>query len=322
MGAFGLRMGGSGGGGPIRPQRTPEQVRSELAKEANQALEAGFKTKLSGVLEDLLSSFNDRNHELISSRIDELKSFIGDDLESAISSLYGGSVAKHTYVDGLSDVDTLFVLKSDDLESETPQRLIEKFRGLIKTRLGASADVTAGQMAVTVNYPDGMELQILPAVSDGTDRVLVPAANGDKWSKIAPKKFQEALTRRNQECGGKLIPAVKLAKAINSTLPESLRLSGYHLESLAVDVFRGYKGPLTTSDMIRTFYAKGKSVVLDPIRDRTGQSVNVDDYLGATGSRERQLRAGVFERIEKRMINATTASSIESWRDIFGPAER
>ena len=73
--------------------------------------------------------------------------------------------------------------------------------------------------------------------------------------------------------------------------------------------------------MIRTFYAKGKTVVLEPIRDRTGQSINVDDYLGESGSRERQIRAGVFERIEKRMTNATMSSSIDSWRDIFGPIE-
>lgn len=314
-------MGGSGGGGPIRPQRTPSQVRDELEKEAKKALDSGFKTELSGMLDGLLSSFNERDRSVISARIDELKSFIGDDLESSITSLFGGSVAKHTYVDGLSDVDTLFVMKSSDLDSETPQQLIERFGDLVKTRLGSSAEVSVGQMAVTVDYSDGMELQILPSVSDDSGRVLVPSATGDRWSKIAPKKFQEALTRRNQECSGKLIPTVKLAKAINSTLPEGLQLSGYHIESLAVDAFRGYSGPYTTAEMLRTFYSKGRSVVLEPIKDKTGQSVNVDDYLGAANSRDRKIRSGVFERIEKRMTSATTASSVKAWRDIFGLIE-
>jgi len=314
-------MGGSGGGGPIRPQRNPDQVRDELAREEKRALEAGFKTELSGMLDTLLSGYNDRDHGLISRRIDELKEFIGADLESAVTSLFGGSVAKHTYVDGLSDVDTLIVMKSADLDAETPQGLIDRFGNLIRTRLGSTAEVSVGQMAVTVQYGDGMELQILPAVADQSGKVLIPSANANKWSRIAPKRFQDALTRRNQECGGKLIPTIKLAKAINNTLPEALRLSGYHLESLAVDAFRGYSGPCTTSDMLRKFYSAGKKIVLDPIKDRTGQSVHVDDYLGAANSRDRQVRSGVLERIEKRMINATSASSVTAWQDIFGLTE-
>ncbi len=46
--------------------------------------------------------------------------------------------------------------------------------------------------------------------------------------------FQQALTKRNQQCGGKLVPTIKLAKAINGQLPANQALSGYHMESLAI----------------------------------------------------------------------------------------
>ena len=312
-------MGGSGGGGgPIRPQRTPEQVKRDIERAEKQALDAGFKTELAGMLDELLANYNRRDRALITSRIEELKNFVADDLEGSISSLFGGSVAKHTYIDGLSDVDTLFVMKSENLNAESPKELLKKFGDLVKNRLGSSAEVSVGTMAVTVLYTDGMELQILPAVAARDGRVKVPSASADQWSNIAPRRFQEALSKRNEQCGGKLVPTIKLAKAINSTLPEPLQLSGYHIESMAVDVFRNYSGPKTTSEMLREFYGKASQVVLNPIKDSTGQSINVDDYLGKSNSRERQLRAGVLERIEKRMRSATSASSMAAWEDIFG----
>lgn len=310
-------MGGSGGG-PIRSDRTPEQVERNIKSAEKRALEAGFKTELANLLGELLSTYNERDRTLANSRIEELKDFIADDLESAITSLYGGSVAKHTYVDGLSDVDTLFVLKQDVIGADSPSDMLSRFADLVRTRVGSGIEVKVGRMAVTVSYPDGMELQILPAVDDNSGRLLVPSAEGKTWSKISPDRFQEALTRRNQECGGKLVPTVKLAKAINSTLPEPLQLTGYHIESIAVDAFRDYSGAKTTTDMLTTFYSKARDIVLEPIRDRTGQSVNVDDYLGEVGSKARQLRASVFERLEKRMRNASVATSIAAWKDIFG----
>lgn len=224
-------MGGSGGGGPIRPERNPEWVRQQLERAEREALDSGFKTELSSLLDNLLARFNDRDRDLIASRIGELREFVGDDLESAITSLFGGSVAKHTYVDGLSDVDTLFVIKPDVLGNDGPKDTLEKFRNLIQNRLGNSAKVTAGDIAVTVSYTDGMELQILPALEDKAGKVKIASADGKSWSSISPKRFQEALTRRNQECGGKLVPTIKLAKALNGALPEAMRLSGYHIES-------------------------------------------------------------------------------------------
>ena len=89
-------------------------------------------------------------------------------------------------------------------------------------------------------------------------------------------------------------------------------------QSLAIDAFRNYKGPKTTTEMLRTLFSKGKTIVLNPIRDSTGQSVHVDDYLGPTDSRERKIRSGILERLEKRMINATSARSLRAWKDIFG----
>ena len=136
-------------------------------------------------------------------------------------------------------------------------------------------------------------------------------------SEINPENFQAALTERNNECGNKLVPVIKLAKGIIATLPEAQRLSGYHVESLAISAFRGYDGPKTVSAMLPTFFEKAKDLVLAPIKDRTGQSINVDSYLGPENSPERLSAGHILDRLGRRMRNATAAGSKDQWLAMF-----
>ena len=62
------------------------------------------------------------------------------------------------------------------------------------------ADIRVGQMAVTVTFRDGMELQLLPAVQRG-DQTAVSAQSGDDWSHVRPKDFAESLSRLNEQQG-------------------------------------------------------------------------------------------------------------------------
>jgi hypothetical protein len=114
-----------------------------------------------------------------------------------------------------------------------------------------------------------------------------------------------------------LIPTIKLAKAINSTLPEGAQLSGYHFESIAVAAFRGYAGPFTTVQMLPFLFRKASELVLSPMIDRTGQSVHVDESLGPDGGAQRQAISHVMHRVCQRMENASAAHSVDRWLDLF-----
>jgi hypothetical protein len=173
-------------------------------------------------------------------------------------------------------------------------------------------------MAITIDYGDGMVIQLLPAVRAEDGRIHVPSSRRDGWSKINPVPFQEALTRRNRECAGKLVPTIKLAKAVVGQLPEAQRLSGYHMESLGIAAFRNYEGEKTTAAMLPAFFEQARKLVLSPIKDSTGQSVHVDDYLGPANSEARQAASHVLGRLERRMRNATAAGSAAHWRALFG----
>lgn len=305
-------MGGSGGGFFWRPKSIRDRV-----DHANQDAEAaGFDAQVSDLFSDMLNSFNDRDAAEVRDRLDHIKELISDHTDESVDQNFGGSVAKHTYVDGLSDIDALLILNNTQMESD-PAAAKATISDALRERLPAGCDVRVGDLAVTVTYPDGMEIQLLPAVRKESGGLKIQSATRpNTWSHINPGGFQKALTERNQECGGRLVPTIKLIKAINGNLPDSRQLSGYHIESLAIAAFKNYQGPKTTSAMVREFFQKAPDLVRQPIKDSTGQSVHVDDYLGAANSTERQYASNTLTRIHRRMQTATASRDLDSWREL------
>ena len=112
----------------------------------------------------------------------------------------------------------------------------------------------------------------------------------------------------NQVNNNKLIPVIKISKALLSNLPDEYKLSGYHIEAMAVDIFRSYNGRFTLFDMTRHFLINAQKSVLTPTRDITGQSGIVDDYLGIPGSIERQKVARQIKVITEKFSGSEAVS--------------
>lgn len=307
-------MGGSGGGGFTFHQSSPSELRDQIRKAELEEAEVKFAPELAQRLNKLLSSINQRDTELTSERLADVKAMLQDKLEKSFDLRFGGSVAKHTFVDGLSDVDTLLVLR--ERGEETPSDVLNDVAEELMTHM-PNVEVSRGKIAVTLKYDDGEEIQLIPAVKQGA-KMQVPAWEMDGWSSIDPDGFRKALTKTNERCAGKLVPAIKLAKAINATLPEQQRLSGYHIEAMAIDTFKNYKGQKVVEKMLPALFKSMAKLVKGPIRDSTGQSVHVDEYLGRKGSAPRLQASHVLDRIARRMENATAANSLEQWNTILG----
>ena len=310
-------MGGSGG---AFIYSKPDELKRQIRREEEKSSDAKFQTELSGFLNQLLTSVNDRDVSLVQSRLSDLIGSIEDSIEGSINQLFGGSVSKHTYVDGLSDIDSLVILNDTNISNESPSTILNIFAEKIRSITGDKLKISHGKLAITVEYDDGMKIQLLPAIRSKSG-LRIPSTIQDVWSKINPEKFQKILSKRNDECGLKLVPTIKLAKAVIGTLPESLRLSGYHVESLAINAFKNYEGEKTTSGMLPVLFKESSKMVLSPMRDRTGQSLHVDDYLGEINSDVRKGFSHILGRISKRMLNANAGKSIGLWRDIFGVDE-
>ena len=172
-----------------------------------------------------------------------------------------------------------------------------------------------GNLAVTLTQGD-KSIQLLPAIRSGSG-FKISSSDGKQWSQISPRGFAKALTKANKAMSGKLVPTVKLAKAIIAKLPEQRQLSGYHVESLAISIFKGYEGPKTPKAMLSHFFEQATSHVKKPVADSTGQSVHVDEYMAGANSLQRKIASNALGRIARRMKNADGAGSIDRWKDIL-----
>lgn len=304
----------SGGGGGAFGRR---RWSSELADTvSSRVAAASYEAEASDYLRELLRTFNSRDAEGIRTHLDDITATIEADLDGTVDLEFGGSVRKHTYVDGLSDVDTLLIVNRTSLAHATPNEVLAFVQQRLETTL-PGAKVTTGALAVTVNFADGAQVQILPAIKTATG-VRIADGRGN-WSPVVrPSGFAAKLTAMNKANSGQVVPAIKLFKGIQQTLPSSLRLSGYHVESLAIEAFRNYEGPRTPRAMLRHLVREAAARVDQPIRDQTGQSRHVDDYLGPAGSVERGRVEAALKRLSERVDAADQSRSLDLFKGLFG----
>ena len=311
-------MGGAGGGAPRLPQ-DPRKMQESIRDLQERSESAEFRAKLNALLAEMLARYNARDVEAITEHMVTLVEAVAAESSGATAHL-GGSIEKNTYVEGRSDVDALLILRDSDLAGKTPRQVLALVRRALRQRL-PNSDVTVGDLAVTVRFSDGHEVQLLPAFRSRGGGYRIPSTDGRSWTRIRPDRFTDALTRVNQACGAKVVPTIKLAKAVNDGLPENKRLTGYHIEALAVEVFGSYAGPrrqLVPSAMLPHFLRRAESLVRSPMPDVTGQSEHVDEYLGPAGSAKRQAVSRELLRLAKRMSNASASEDLERWRALFG----
>lgn len=297
----------------------PDINREELLKKLRAAEDANkdvrFDTEINDCIAQLQAQYNDRDVGAMREYLDEIKKVLSEDIDDTVKLLFGGSVAKHTYVDGLSDVDALVLLGNSELKGMSPEEVKGFFFSKLKERY-PNAEIKEGRLAVTVKFPKA-EIQLLPAIKYKTG-YRIADVTGKEWSFIRPRKFTEVLTKVNRDNNNKVVPTIKLVKSINSTLPENRQLSSYHIENLAVQIFRNYDGIRSPKAMLTHFFREAPAAVLKPLPDVTGQSEHVDSYLGAEKSLNRRVVSDALGLISRRMQSADNARAVQLWKDILG----
>lgn len=306
-----------GGGGFFPSNLKPKDIQKEVEKSLDKTKKEEFEVKAANLTRDLLIQYNDRNPRKIQDKLDKVKKIIEKDIKDTIDLKFGGSISKHTYVDGLSDVDTLILVNNTELMNKTPEQIQDFFLSKLRKELKDIKKVDKGTLAVTLEFKDGTVIQLLPAIQVG-DRFKIASPDGKRWSEINPKGFTAHLTRINKTLGGKVVPAVKIVKSINAQFPETRQMTGYHIESLAIEAFKSYSGEKTPKALIEHFFNKTRDLVLSPIRDKSKQSIHVDDYLGLKNSDARKSISHQIDIVCRKIRSANNTNSIPSWKEILG----
>jgi hypothetical protein len=307
-------MGGSGGRDRgDSPRLTLRQLHDRARRETDQA---AYDAEVESLLQNTLTSYNDRDVDSINRHLQTIEDALSKEIDGVVQLLFGGSVTKHTYVNGMSDVDMLVCLNDTSLADKSPDEVMTYFEQRLQARF-PNTEVHRGELAITVTFSDGHEIQLLPAVRTASG-IRIAASDGKEWSNvIAPVRFAKKLTAVNQAQGGKVVPTIKLYKALNDSLPKQSRLSGYHIESLAIEAFESYTGRCTLKQMLRHLCAQAKSRVLTPIADSTGQSRHVDDYLGASNSVERRQASQAIANLQRKIDGADALTSVDLWKEML-----
>ncbi len=266
--------------------------------------------------EVLLAQYARRNTRTVTQRLESLCGFLRQK-GNVVQTMFGGSVKKGTYVTGLSDVDVLLIVNESSLVNRPPAEVIEYVRDTIQNRLQQNT-VSAGNLAVTVSYSDGTEIQILPAIRTGSGGVRIANPGSSQWSNVVrPDDFARKLAEVNTARDGRVVPIVKLAKALADCFitRSSRKISGYHMESLAIDAFNNYQGPLDPKAMLVHFLGHSIKAVIHPIIDSTGQSRYVDEYLCTTDSALRKRASTYFGQMRSRVNRCRTRAEFSA---LFG----
>ena len=258
--------------------------------------------------EELLVRYKRRDAEFLTKRLENLCGFLRNEGNHVVQTMFGGSVQKGTYVTGLSDVDALLIVNESSLLNQPPSKVKKFVRDAVQMGLPNNS-VRVGNLAVTVEYADGTEIQLLPAIRTKSGGIRIARPGNNQWSSIAhPERFAEKLAEVNTARGGRVVPVIKLAKAMAACFikQKDRKLSGYHMESLAIDAFEDYEGPLYSKSMLAHFLGHSMEAVKRPIIDSTGQSRNVDEYLGPADSSERKRASTYFGQM-RGFVNRCTS---------------
>ena len=302
-------MGGGGGNSfyKIGPEKFLKALQ-EMGIRGNDVY--AYESKVNKYLLAELTLYNERKVEIIKPILYDVTKTLSSEIEKSIDLFFGGLIAKHNYIDGLSDIDSLLIFKNNESELCSPKKLMKVLFKLLINHYGVD-HVKESVPAVTLKY-NGQILQFLPSIYDGKD-LKFSDPKGDNWILASSTAFPEKLNKINQDNNNQVVPVIKLVKVIINKLPKKQQISGYHTEALAIEIFENYRKKKTLKDMIQVFFEESIEKIKSPITEL----IHVDEYLGEEESLQRKVVCMAFERVSHKLNIANTLQSVESWMKIF-----
>lgn len=172
--------------------------------------------------------------------------------ERIVDSYLIGSYARHTALQPLDDVDIVFVINPKAWQRllskvfnllPPPDRLLRSFAAAIRSRYNESR-VQVQRRSVGLKM-HRLSIDAVPAVPHpkNANWILVPDRDKDEWIASGPRVHSATATAVNKAASGTFLPAVRLLKAWNSSLPSTASLKGFAVETMATRLFSKHPLP-------------------------------------------------------------------------------
>ena len=294
------------GGGRQNWKNMQRVVRRELLNDAEKDTESRHSaTAVEDYLSEKLKEINDLDYEAINAHRDSIENALGKEFEIERMS-FAGSHGRRTDVDEFSDIDLLATFRSKSDLPNSSDEAIAVLAKRLRERFPRTS-IETGDMAVTVKFKDGLEVQVLPAYRMGSS-IRIPDVNSAGWKSSNPTVHARKLRETNENCGRQVHSAIKLAKQLFDR--NRMGLKSYHVENMALKAFEHFSGPFSNRNMLRHLINRSKSLVHQRMADRAGQTADVSDYL------TRNDRIQISKKLAR--LEATLKSdSLDNWSESF-----
>lgn len=275
---------------------------------------------------DMFSEFLDnlaiQNGETISLRYGELTAALNKkfrDTESkTANTLQVGSFGRRTGIDGISDLDMLYIMpkgKWETYKDGRQRRLLEDTKDAIKGRY-PSTSVRVDRLVVTVTYTD-FHVEVQPVFEEDDGSYKYPDTNDEgSWKITKPRAEIDEMSEADAEKNYNLKRLCKMARAWRNK--HGLEMGGLLIDTLA------YNFLSETEDFDDCSFYYYDELSRDFFKFLS--ELPEQDYYAAVGSGQRVKGKKKFQRKAKKAyrlcleaIDAESQKNVnEKWRKVYG----
>jgi hypothetical protein len=260
-------------------------------------------------------------YQLITRRLNLEYYYLDSD---SLHSFYGGSYGRGTAINGISDLDMLFVLpysvykQYNDYAGNGQSALLQAVRNSIR-KTYPSSDIGADGQVVSVSFTDGITFEVVPCfLNDNNTYTYADSNGGGGWKITDPKSEIAAIASGDQSWNGNLKRLCRMIRAWKNIW--NVPMGGLLIDTFA-HRFLGNWGNRDKSFIYYDWMSRDFFEFLSKEDDTKA-------YWYAVGSNQLIYRKGNFsfkakqcyntalEAIEKEKDYPYTAKS--KWREIYG----
>jgi hypothetical protein len=284
---------------------------------------------IAGMFSDFVSNLVIQNAETISLRYGELTAALNKrfrDTESkTANSLQVGSFGRNTGINGISDLDMLYIMPKsawEDYKVGGQYKLLQHAREAISARYPAT-NVRVDRLVVCVTYVD-FHVEVQPVFEQNDGSFKYPdTKDGGSWKITKPKEEMDEMSSKDSVKNSNLKRLCKMARAWRNK--HGLEMGGLLIDTLVYNYFSGTTKYDDKSFLYFDWLSRDFFKYLSELEDQA--------YYSAPGSRQRvkvrrkfQLKAKKAHKLCLEAIAAEKKKNVnDKWRRLYGrpfPAAR
>jgi Second Messenger Oligonucleotide or Dinucleotide Synthetase domain len=234
-----------------------------------------------------------------------------------------GSYRRDTKTKKLKDIDIFVVIDKDGPQggylAKPPGEVLRALEDLLRDRW---PDASRDGMAVVIHYgmdDDVISIDVVPAFDRKGGGYLIPNPSAGDWIATNPKRHHELSIAKNEDCGGKFVPFVKMIKGINRELGEPVSPS-FLLEVMAQSLVKPPFGRY--QDELALFLATATEQLDQEWPDPAGLGGDVNTVMSPAQELAAQAVLRSAQVTAERAIDleddGQERAAYDEWKKLFG----